>query len=112
LQHLRSQFVYILRGEVDPNRHYVGATSDVDRRLEWHHHSPCGHTAEHRPWLPVVAIEFPTEKEWLRFERYLKSGSGRAIANRHFGLSRQLANHPASSPGGYVPGRSDASSQG
>jgi hypothetical protein len=32
----------------------------------------------------VVSIEFPTEKEVLRFERYLKSGSGRAFAKRHF----------------------------
>jgi hypothetical protein len=31
-----------------------------------------------------VSIEFLTEKEALRFERYLKSGSGRAFAKRHF----------------------------
>jgi hypothetical protein len=31
----------------------------------------------------LVAIEFPTEREALRFERYLKSGSGRAFAKRH-----------------------------
>lgn len=31
-----------------------------------------------------VSIEFPTEREALRFERYLKSGSGRAFAKRHF----------------------------
>jgi hypothetical protein len=32
-----------------------------------------------------VSIEFPTEAQALRFERYLKSGSGRAFAKRHFG---------------------------
>jgi hypothetical protein len=33
----------------------------------------------------VVSLEFPTEKEAVRFEKYLKSGSGRAFATRHFG---------------------------
>ena len=28
------RFVYILRSGVDPDRHYVGVTSDVDNRLE------------------------------------------------------------------------------
>jgi len=32
-----------------------------------------------------VSIEFRTEREALRFEKYLKSGSGRAFAKRHFG---------------------------
>jgi hypothetical protein len=32
----------------------------------------------------VVSIEFPSEKAARRFERYLKSGSGRAFAKRHF----------------------------
>jgi hypothetical protein len=32
----------------------------------------------------VVSIEFPTERQAIRFERYLKSGSGRAFAKRRF----------------------------
>jgi predicted GIY-YIG superfamily endonuclease len=28
------RFVYILRSDVDPDRHYVGLTSNVDNRLE------------------------------------------------------------------------------
>jgi hypothetical protein len=35
----------------------------------------------------VVIVEFPTEAQAVRFERYLKSGSGRAFATRHFGPS-------------------------
>jgi predicted GIY-YIG superfamily endonuclease len=92
------RFVYILRSDVEPERHYVGVTSDVDNRLEWHNQGPCGQTRSHRPWSPVVTIEFPTEKEALRFERYLKSGSGRAFATRHFGPASELADRPASSP--------------
>jgi predicted GIY-YIG superfamily endonuclease len=43
------RFVYILRSDVDPNRHYVGLTSDIDDRLEWHNHGPCGQARSHRP---------------------------------------------------------------
>jgi len=70
-----------------PTRHdiYVGITDNVHDRLEWHHDGPCGHTTKYRPWSLVVSMEFPSEKEAVRFEKYLKSGSGRAFAKRHFG---------------------------
>jgi len=80
------RFVYILRSESDPGRHYVGVASDVNERLDWHNNGPCGHTVRHRPWHVVVSIEFSDETAALRFERYLKSGSGRAFAKRHFGI--------------------------
>lgn len=79
------RFVYILRSSSDPTRHYVGITSDVDERLEWRNHGPSGFTVAHRPWSVVMSMEFPTERIAVRFERYLKSGSGRAFAKRHFG---------------------------
>ena len=78
------RFVYILRSEGDPNRHYVGVTSDVDERLGWHNSGPTGQTLHHRPWRVIVSVEFPDEQAAVRFERYLKSGSGRAFAKRHF----------------------------
>jgi len=37
-----------------------------------------------RPWQLVAAIEFANEQSALAFEKYLKSGSGRAFAKRHF----------------------------
>ena len=84
MQGLGKRFVYILQSRSDPARHYVGLTSDVDNRLGWHNHGPGGHTKEHRPWTLLVALEFPTERHAVRFERYLKTGSGRAFATRHF----------------------------
>ena len=81
------RFVYILRSESDPSRHYVGVSTDPDERLHWHNEGPDGHTRVHRPWSIVVSIEFPTERAALRFERYLKSGSGRAFTKRHFAES-------------------------
>jgi predicted GIY-YIG superfamily endonuclease len=83
--------VYILRSESDSRRHYVGITNDIGARLDWHNDGPCGHTVSDRPWSLVVAIEFPTERAAVRFEKYLKSGSGRAFAKRHFGLDQAAA---------------------
>ena len=84
---VEKRLVYILRSIADPLRHYVGITNDMHGRLEWHNHGPCGHTTNHRPWTLVVSIEFPTERDAVRFEKYLKSGSGRAFTKRHFGPS-------------------------
>ena len=85
MQGIGKRFVYILRSDVDSRRHYVGSTGDVHSRLEWHNHGPSGYTVQHRPWSVVVVIEFPTETAAVRFEKYLKSASGRAFATRHFG---------------------------
>jgi putative endonuclease len=87
MQGIGARFVYILRSVAAPSRHYVGLTSDVDGRLEWHNHGPCGYTLRYRPWSLVVVMEFSTEETAARFERYLKTGSGRAFTTRHFGLA-------------------------
>jgi putative endonuclease len=86
MENRAKRFVYILRSDSDPARHYTGITSNVPARLEWHNDGPCGCTISHRPWSVVVTVEFPTEKAARRFERYLKSGSGRAFATRHFSM--------------------------
>ena len=79
------RFVYVLRSVSNPERHYVGITASMRGRLEWHNAGPCGYTAAHRPWRLLVQLEFADEQTARRFERYLKSGSGRAFAKRHLG---------------------------
>ena len=81
----QKRFVYIIRSDIDPNRHYVGLTSDVDRRLLWHNTGPSGVTVANRAWRVVVSLEFANARTAGQFERYLKTGSGRAFAKRHFG---------------------------
>lgn len=78
------RIVYVLRSETSPEHFYTGITADLDSRLEWHNNGPCGFTVHHRPWSLVVAMTFATEKGARRFERYLKTGSGRAFSKRHF----------------------------
>ena len=82
---IEKRIVYILRSQREPLRHYVGITNDLRGRVQWHNRSPSGHTVMHRPWTLVVSIEFASEIEAVRFEKYLKSGSGRAFTKRHFG---------------------------
>ena len=78
--------VYILRSDSDPSRHYVGITESLIGRLDWHNAGPSGYTTAYRPWRIVVAMTFTDAHTARRFERYLKSGSGRAFAKRHFGV--------------------------
>jgi putative endonuclease len=78
------RFVYILKSTSSPREYYVGATSDPSVKLEAHNAGDSAHTARHRPWRNLVVIEFEEEEPALKFERYLKTGSGREFARRHF----------------------------
>jgi putative endonuclease len=80
----QKRFVYVVRSAVPIARFYVGLTADVPGRLDDHNAGRCPHTAKYRPWQRHVVFEFPDERRAIRFERYLKSGSGRAFAKRHF----------------------------
>jgi predicted GIY-YIG superfamily endonuclease len=63
------RIVDITRGVASPTHYYTGLTSDVDARLEWHNHGPCGFTVDHRPWSLVLVMTFATEEHARRFER-------------------------------------------
>jgi putative endonuclease len=78
------RFVYILKSVREPHEYYVGVTADPEGRLHAHNAGLSPHTARHRPWRRLVCIEFDDEDPAIQFERYLKSGSGREFARRHF----------------------------
>jgi predicted GIY-YIG superfamily endonuclease len=77
-------YVYILVSEINDEAHYSGVTRDLNARLAEHNRGKCPHTAKHRPWKIETAIAFRSETKARRFERYLKTGSGREFARRHF----------------------------
>ena len=77
-------YVYTLVSGVDPRRHYTGITTDLRRRLLEHNNGNCIYTIHCRPWHIEVAVAFCSEAKARAFEQYLKSGSGRAFARRHF----------------------------
>jgi predicted GIY-YIG superfamily endonuclease len=78
------RFVYILKSINAPAQYYVGVTSDLEARLQAHNAGLSPHTAAHWAWRTLVVIEFDEEEPALSFERYLKTGSGREFARRHF----------------------------
>ena len=78
------RFVYILKSIPTPDEYYVGVTSDPKVRLAAYNDGLSLHTSRHRPWRALVVIEFDEEQPALQFERYLKTGSGREFARRHF----------------------------
>jgi predicted GIY-YIG superfamily endonuclease len=78
------RFVYIIRSVSEPERRYVGVTADPAVRLAAHNAGQNRSTSAWRPWFVDVCVEFRTELVAMRFERFLKSGSGQAFARRHF----------------------------
>jgi len=72
------------KSEGEACRFYVGCTLDLAKRLKDHNQGKSAHTAKHRPWFIRTAIAFTNPKKAHAFERYLKSGSGRAFAKKRF----------------------------
>jgi putative endonuclease len=73
-------YVYFL--ETSNKDIYVGSTNDLRRRFRSHQ---SGHVSSTKDYLPVllksyVAVE--TEAHARRLEKYFKSGSGKAFANK------------------------------
>jgi len=76
-------YVYILKDKSE-SHHYIGVTSNLKLRLQKHNEGGCPHTSRFRPWTLQAAISFSDKDKAYKFERYLKSGSGRQFALRHF----------------------------
>jgi predicted GIY-YIG superfamily endonuclease len=75
------RYVYLLKNST--GLHYVGSTDDLSTRLSLHNAGKVASTARSRPWSIHLAIRFADDHRANEFERYLKSGSGHAFANRH-----------------------------
>lgn len=75
-------YVYLLASEAFVGQRYTGFTTDVLARLKAHNKGDAPHTSKYRPWRLVAYFAFDDEERALAFERYLKSGSGKAFANK------------------------------
>lgn len=76
------KYVYLLQSISHPEQRYVGLTSDLDKRLAAHNAGQSPHTAKFRPWKLASFHAFVDEAMAADFEKYLKSDSGRAFANK------------------------------
>lgn len=77
-------YVYILKSLKVPGAHYTGCTSNLKARIEKHNSGGVPHTSKSIPWRYVTVIRFRSADKARAFEKYLKSGSGRTFAYRHF----------------------------
>jgi len=77
-------YVYILESLSNPTRFYIGSTKKLTARLEKHNSGEVAPTKHNRPWRIKNAIYFADSTKVIAFERYLKSGSGRAFSKTHF----------------------------
>lgn len=75
-------YVYLLRSLADSRQTYVGYSADLKKRLRAHNAGASFHTSKFRPWVLVAYLGFRAKRPALAFERYLKSHSGKAFANK------------------------------
>jgi predicted GIY-YIG superfamily endonuclease len=75
------KYVYILQS-IDSGHFYVGITDDLRDRLAKHNAGEVLHTSKFMPWRVKTYIAFSDEAQAFRFEKYLKSPSGRAFAKK------------------------------
>lgn len=76
-------YVYMLSDVATRTHHYVGITADLKQRLEHHNAGQVLHTSKFRPWQIDAAVAVRSKSVAAELEKYFKSGSGRAFANRH-----------------------------
>ena len=76
------KYVYLLQSINFPNETYAGLTDDLRARFGAHNKRRSHHTDKYKPWRLVTYIAFSDHRKAVEFERYLKSASGRAFANK------------------------------
>ena len=75
-------YVYLIKSINFPAEVYVGYTTNLIQRLETHNSGGSIHTAKYKPWELVMYLGFVSEATARSFEKYLKSHSGRAFAEK------------------------------
>jgi predicted GIY-YIG superfamily endonuclease len=83
-------YVYLLQSVQHPLQHYVGVTDDLRQRFQHHNEGKSPHTRKFKPWALVAYMAFADRSIAGDFEKYLKTGSGRAFLQRHFLRSRTV----------------------
>jgi len=73
------KYVYILQS-LAGDHFYTGITDDLEARLLKHNSGGVPHTSKLRPWRFNTYVAFTDEARATAFEKYLKTGSGRAFA--------------------------------
>jgi putative endonuclease len=75
-------YVYLLRSVSHPTETYTGLTCDLRQRLNQHNCGQSTYTRKFMPWELMFYAAFQDEVAARKFEKYLKSASGRAFAQK------------------------------
>ena len=76
-------YVYILRSKNQAGAIYIGYTSDLKSRLIEHNSISNKHySSKYAPWEIESYLSFSDKIDAERFERYLKSSSGKAFMRK------------------------------
>jgi putative endonuclease len=63
-------------------KYYTGCTGNMGQRMNAHVNGKVSFTASRLPFEVVTQIVFKEKHKAYFFEKYLKSGSGKAFANK------------------------------
>ena len=77
-------YVYLLKSVNFPDQKYIGCTDNLKERLEIPNSGGLIYTKPYKPWIAEIYLAFQEEKTARAFEKYLKSGAGRAFAKKRF----------------------------
>ncbi len=75
-------YVYIIRSVANPGQEYIGVSADLRQRLSDHNTGKSKHTSKYFPWKLMWYCAFPSKMTAFKFEKYLKTHSGRAFSNK------------------------------
>ena len=75
-------YVYILQSTHNSDRFYTGFTENLEQRLKDHNSGENPHTVKFKPWRIKTTVAFTDRQKAIDFERYLKTSSGRAFAQK------------------------------
>jgi len=64
---------------------YIGCTNNLEKRLERYKKGQVPATTDRLPVELAFYFAINDKYQAFNFEKYLKSGSGRAFINKHFG---------------------------
>jgi len=74
--------VYILQSLQRADKQYVGLTYDIERRLAEHNAGSQVYSRRYAPWRLVTWVTFTDAELAARFEKYLKTPSGKAFLRK------------------------------
>ena len=72
---MKLYYVYVLKS-LEKNRHYIGCTTDLDRRISEHNDGKVRSTKAYRPWKIVYFEKYDDVGKAFKREKEIKSFKG------------------------------------